>query len=71
MGLDNEMTANQGALLTKLNNILKKHLKKSRDGGWGGELETYQLLSTNKAAQRSPFLAVYEPGSGGLVLNSA
>lgn len=35
------------------------------------KLETYQLLSTNKAAQRSPFLAVYEPGSGGLVLNSA
>ena len=41
------------------------------NGGGGGELETYQLLSTNKAAQRSPFLAVYEPGSGGLVLNSA
>ena len=40
-------------------------------GGGGGELETYQLLSTNKAAQRSPFLAVYEPGNGGLVLNSA
>ena len=39
-------------------------------GGGGGELDTYQLLSTNKAAQRSPFLAVYEPGSGGLLLNS-
>lgn len=31
---------------------------------------TYQLLSTNKAAHKSPFLAVYEPGNGGLVLSS-
>ena len=31
---------------------------------------TYQLLSTNKAAHKSPFLAVYEPGNGGLLLSS-
>lgn len=31
---------------------------------------TYQLLSTNKAAHKSPFLAVYDPGNGGLVLSS-
>ena len=31
---------------------------------------TYQLLSTNKAAHKSPFLAVYEPGRGGLLLSS-
>ena len=30
----------------------------------------HQLSSTNLAAQRSPFLGVYDPGNGGLLLSS-